>query len=993
MKQCLGSGRLVHLGRRSFSFELAGSTRRSWLFRIPSFNTQRNQDGSRLWSRQFSAGAVRPGQPKLAQSRLATWTHQLEEFLPPPLKDGPMSTGQVDPRNASQAIDVMSERSLKLCTVLSKARASDNVNPIVDLGLKHNRWDAAHSLLSMLIDSAEALGHTSTPARPLSNLDWGLSTGKSLDALTSSNTPMTTLPLAPDARSTAFRHSLNTSTARSRTDNLSQRCMAEVWRGLGLIILEAADSPSNTSDLAMSHVFHLLARLHHSGSISEKVYKYTRPDDGVTLYRPPSMHFLSTHIMNVLTDAAWRVHEADMVAEAAAAGKESPYLPLNHWNIGIRKLGPEIWFELVLWCCVEHGHVMEGIWLLEQMKARTGHLAWGVKSWIPFLGNLKAVKETNVDIQEFWSDSNDDHSLTRSRKESTAFHGLAKRTISQEVVESLMDGLVNQVYLGVGPSGLSPSALLQNIDRLRFIINQESCTDLGSTTRTSNRLTIRILESECIDPAVDPSSLEKLLKSHNNVRPPWDDQVSTLKEELSNITQTQLYDETFAFPGLIEYNIRCYVFLCQIGGAFDSFTWVQQIADSNKSQRILQFFEKFEQLDAKDLTSLDLGPPETGHIYGSPIPGLSNVTLAMLLDLATASRAYEFGNWLLFSDDVDGPPISPIQYGDQAIAPSILRFASATKNTTLCNQVTQSLSPPLSSNTLKAILNARISTGNLQLATDMLKYLRDYKLRSWGHSNVTTLAAALLRMNHNGAENQIDAGKNEQGEESLAQAKDLFLGLFNGKFDSPTNLPIRDFHRKALYSLHQVLKSIPGILQDLAPQVTLQYNPEFARRTLVHIPAEAFNTLLAAVVDVSGSAAGRQLWKRWCVEPASLSASRLREGGITNLYRAHERNFRRGDPHFDPVRFAQQRGKIAIPDLNTVRIITQAAIRESEESQAHAGSEPSSTSTTTDPDVVLGFCLGKFRRFQLSDDQIEREMGGHFERIRNYHRIHLGKKH
>jgi hypothetical protein len=125
----------------------------------------------------------------------------------------------------------------------------------------------------------------------------------------------------------------------------------------------------------MSCVFRTLARLHHAGMISDRVYQYPKPDASQIVFRPPALHFLSSSIMSVLSDAAWHEHETAVAAAAADAGEPSPFIP---YTPGIRELGPEIWLELILWCCVEHGFAERAhYWYIKWPGLANGRLRVG----------------------------------------------------------------------------------------------------------------------------------------------------------------------------------------------------------------------------------------------------------------------------------------------------------------------------------------------------------------------------------------------------------------------------------------------------------------------------------------------------------------------------------------------------------------------------------------------------------------------------------------
>lgn len=895
------------------------------------------------------------------------WIPLLERYLPESLRAGPVKS---EPKG-----DIY-KQGHALGALLSQARLWGNVNLLAYLGFQLNRWPAVHAILNKLIDSAEALQQASIPRQPISSFDWGTSAGLSLDEVSSGaktsdgirgSFKVKLMPTSP----LVTQNGLYVLSGRPFANELSRRLMAEVWSSLGSIVLDAADISSNDSQLAMSYVFQILARLHHSGFISDNVYKYSPTDANQVSFRPPGMYLLSTYIMSVLSDAAWRVHEADVAAKAAAAGEESPFVP---FKMGFRELGPEIWFELILWCCVDHAHYTEGAWLLERMKERKDDLAWSLKSWKSLLEHPESVRKTNIDTEEFWHHV-DDRAPSRSpRNRRGVFHGVAKRTISVEVVTSLLEGLVDNAYLGFDLYGLSPSNIRRYMSLFTPMIVPVTGGNMQSTTKAFNWLTVRNLESGGLNAELDPKAFEQLLRLNPHVVPPWDESGPPLEEDLDRLTKSQLYDDTSAFAGLIEYNIRFYASQCQSGAAFTTFAWLQEVVDSSKMRRIHDFLEKVTQPDREELgffDSPDFAPRRV--FYESTIPQMSHITFARLLDLATTAGAFTFGRWLLYSEDVDGPPIPPSAYGNQALAPSILRFAAATKDTALCDEVARSLPLPISVNTLRALMNNRIALGEWDRVIQILEYIRDHRSKSWGHSNVASLAAAVLE-----ADGAINSSKSDQKAiDDKKAALDILLRLFNGEFNDKYDQTESSFQRKVLYSFHSLFRSIPGPLQEFAKQAPPQ--PEsISPHQVPIIPSSAFHPLLTALVRVQGSAAGKKLWERWCVERPSPFERRLREGGVPRLYLFNERDRERGDPHFDAAWFQHFRRKAIIPNLDTVRIIAQTAVDEYNQLNKSGIAERTASWETKKSDVegVLMFCVKRFRNLGLSDEEIDWEVQG-----------------
>ncbi|KAK1143020.1 hypothetical protein N8T08_007084 [Aspergillus melleus] len=1003
MKRCLYPARLLRPSVLSLSRRVFGASLHSGL------RIWRPSLGRRQWGRQYSVGSPPPPfdrrllelysssdkrkcpVPWQQRADLEAWVTLLEQYLPPSLRK---SSQDADTYNAPTVTATASTpesfaQTIELNILLYYARDLADLDLLAHLGYRLNNWPAVHHLLGRLLDAADTLNSVAVPHRGLSDYSWGRGTGLSLDQLTDKSADSAPqIDSLSDPSQVSEWTTLDALTERPYADDHSSRIMAEVWQSLGSIVLNSADASPNESKSAMSCVFQTLARLHHSGAVADRVYKHVPPTLHQTVFRPPGMHLLSTHIMNVLSDAAWLMHEAEVAARAAAAGEDSPYLP---FKMGIRELGPEIWLEFILWCCVEHGHIEEGVWLVNQMKQRTGDLAWKFESWRPLLQRPESVWKTSIDQEESWRHSPVEERTPSLRKRAVPppFNGLGKRTVSLEVATALLDNVPNQVYRGLGFRGISTRMLLDQASSLNMTM--ASATTAGDpmpTNMESNRFIVRVIESGGFNQEVDPGAFENLLRITPHAVPPWNLDLETVdEEELELLEPSQIYDESWAMAGLIEYNVRSYSSRGLCGDAINAIEWLQRVIDASKMYRIDEFFSQDKSPDSENVPVLNFSELVSLLPLDTSMPQLSVLTLAQLLDVVTTSRAFSFGEWLLLSDDLDGPPIPQKLYGNQALAPSIIRFATATKNTQLCDLVVQSLSQPLSTNTVRALLNFRMAMGHWDSVVFMLEYLRDFRFKSWGHSNVTALAAEIIRLDHVIQQQQSsEPSEKERHETNLAQAKSILLRILNGEFNEMSREVRPRNQRKFLFMLHRVFLSITGALHDVAADATLQYTPT-ARSQIPYIPSAAFLPLLSALVDTQGSAAGQRMWQQWCLDIRSPTNRRLHEGGIFRFYSRQERNFA-NVPHFDPASVQKTQQKATIPNPNTVRVIAQAAVKEhndfestrvieSEQNNASSSSQAVSTPSKANPATpILEFCAQQFKSLGLRRRAINREVGG-----------------
>ena len=959
----------------------------------------------------------------------------LEKYLPQPLRG--VSSSSVKKSDAADATveeeEEVYKQGCEIAAILFQGRRLGGVDILGHLGFQLNRWSAVRALLDKLIDSFQELQRVSLPRFPtLSNLDWGSISGVSLDRISSGGASedgkqwSTYVKLLASRSASPTSGSLDILSEPPYVNKMAHRLMAEVWFSLGSLVLDAADRPPNEAGMAMSCVFQVLARLHHSGLVSKNVYSHGNGGGGdrrttMMAFRPPGMYLLSTHIMSILSDAAWQAHEAEVAAKAAAVGQDSPFLQLKG-GFRFRELGPEIWFELILWCCVDYGYYTEGVNLLENMFKRQGDLAWNLKSWESLLEHPRSVEKTDIRSEKVWRHW--DSPLPRrsfllsGRRNDDVFHGLAKRTISMEIVTAILAGVMDNVYLGFGFRGLSPSSVRQYINTFAPLLSSSSSsssssspaeTDDGNqlrpTRKAFNWLVVRNLGSAGIDPEADPHALERLLRSSPDVVPTWDAGISADGDDLIWLSKPQLFDETSALVGLIEYNMGLYASGGQAGAALRTFAWLQEIVQASKLQNMHDFPEEvLSSEQAGDKTGI------VGFFNGrgigsssrrtteddnsaSTIPQMSNVTLARLLDVATTAKAFKFGRWLLESDDADGPPIRPDAYADQVLAPSILRFAAATRDGQLCDEVVGRLTSPVSLNTLRALINAKVALGEWDRVVRMLAYIRDHRLKSWGHSNVAQLAAAVLDAEGEEAREPEGSMAAIAAKEKRNRAISILNRIFDGEFNDKYYGGEGGYQDRLVHSFRRLFMSMPGALREEIAQRkrgrVISSLKSISPYKILPIPIPACYSLLTSLVETYGSVAGKRLWEQWCEEPPPQETMRVREGGVPRLYVRDElrvqgrdgmRRFRHAPPfgNVTTSRWGKYRpGKdaILIPDLNMVRIIAQRAL---EEFHHEEGDRSSFSHIPSEAQDVLDFCIYLFRRLGLPDDEIRWELQGYY---------------
>ncbi|QGA12826.1 hypothetical protein EYB26_000471 [Talaromyces marneffei] len=986
MKLCLRASRPFQLGCRchinrcdGINSIVASGRRIGRPFSLPNVSWSRNfatidEDRKttsrtvRSFKNSFVKAAHKQNKSRLQDSLSpAEWIQQLERYLPPDLREG--TTSDSLKSNATENNEQLSSEGEEISAILSRARRTHDLDLLAYLGFTLQRWPAVYALITKMLDATDKLQGIShafegTP----SNLQWEfIDEDFVVTGIENSATSISMGVLTDEPRHSMARLGI----------------MGEIWQSLGFIILAAANRTAQESELAMSYVYRTLAHLHQSGNIPDAIYKFTNRTDNGDTFRPPGMYLLSTHIMNVLSDAAWLVHEAEVRNKAIAAGEDPPFLS---FKMGIRHLGPQIWLEFILWACIEQGHIMEGMWILKHLRGSNYGAAWKVVSWSSLLDHPQLIKNTNIDTHDFWPHPDIPRTYDELQNKSGFFHGLGRFTISAEVFNTLTTQAASYVDTNFKSDKSSVEDLIEQLASVTKM-TQSSIGKQVASQSNGSRLIIPVLESQILSSSMQPERLDHTLRALPPSIPPWNDAVPTDHQGLSTLAEQDIYNTSSLYTGLLQQNLRLYAQHQQIENAMNIFDSLLEIIDSSKLDRIQEFWSKENDKDGvSELLYQDESLPQTSvTIDQSPIPTLSNGALGDLLDLVRVSKAYDFGKWLLFSKDADGPIISFASYSDQSLTPSILRFAAAIGNQELGDLVIRQLREPISRNTYNAVANFYIAFEQWERAEDVFKLLIEYRKKAWGETTLATLTSTILRL-----EQRLYESPWEQHlEKSLARAQTMLrkflLGYYNPEkvYNESVNL----YYKQTIYRWHGLLSSIPGALARVAADVRPVYTNPLGRDKLFFIPSRAFNILLSAVVETRGSQAGMDLWKRWCIDIERSHAARLASDEKYRLQMSTDpANTENLDIEYDWAWHYERQRKAVNPNLNTLRIISRAAVKELKESQEAAPDRrdmsPSQQQFREQVYRVLDFCVDRYQRFNRDKEEIGRETGGHLRRIR-----------
>lgn len=682
----------------------------------------------------------------------------------------------------------------EVALVLLRAHQNNGLDILCHLGVQNGRWNAVSWLVSHIVNNIWKGGQL-----PITSLDtnhnklpgpW--SALKSLHQLTADDDHgvRLELPLSSSSLSSSFSsssssssfssssslplssHSLDDGTSldaltidmsplhRPLESGFSHNVLGIVWMSLGNMIIADASRQSAHDSSITPQILEIIALLHHCGIMPASIYSYQPSDDANALRQPPTLHLLSSHILTSLTDAAWRAHESLVVEEARAKGGEylsmRPEIPGSMYRVHVAGLGHEVWLELVLWSCLHGGWIAEGASILKSVFATR---RWRLLSWRELAGPVGAhggEKAVNWDDLRYRLNAGTiygDPALTQEAKRRV------KRTLSSEVIAAFVDALLDTIRTNVGARGVPAQQVLQSIAALKTCLDRNKLS-LGSSTW--DVVLLRFFESQGFHPEASPRLAEQAVRS---LAADFGDEIGAANapsrnEPWQSLPQYAL-DGTAITIGLMHRVLHAYIMQANLPGALRAFEELQRLTDRNKQESITAFFEGHHRFELEDQPDNDDAFSFESHLTGIEYPAffpqLPVTMLAPFLDLITESRAFEFGRWLLQSEDIDGPIITEAMYDDRLMGPALVRFAMAIEDMHLLRRLLEKQSaahpaidnasdhriPPAS---LAAFLHTQIRRNNWDGVDAILHSASHTREQGFGMLRIlTALANAVLR--------------------------------------------------------------------------------------------------------------------------------------------------------------------------------------------------------------------------------------------------------
>jgi len=746
----------------------------------------------------------------------------------------------------------------ELLRILSGARAPANsgVDLFTHMIIQHGRHRAVRHLADALLDSIAYHSDRDIARLLPSNLAWP-------------DVPLHKAALRPIElddtiyRSTAPADTWAQAFSSAEETRVRESVLGTIWSSLGELIVRAANQPKEHAQLTMTTVYQIIAKIHNLGLVPENVYSYTIPSRSTTTQRSPILHLLSSRILTALSDAVWRSHQDDAIVRAASLGvplKEiANDVPGGRFRLKVRDLGPEVWLEFVLWCCAEGAFVSAGARIISVLSKHAGdHHPWVAIRWTEG-GGVPSGAPT-IDWDRVRLRHGGTVGLIEGYSKEKPFVEMPARTISAEVVLALVETLINNT-VNEGPlaaNGMPAWKVQKSIKELVSILPPH-----GLPSSYFDYLGVRLLQTEAISTERQPDALRSWAQTVSSLRDL--DLVERKGHDRVGLDYDSIMEHSEVQAGMLHQSLQAYINIGDVGSAVDTFTAIQKLVDGSKLRAISAFLST--PLSVTD--GFFSSRPARQHLEFVKSHGqLPYYKIAAFLNLVTDAKLLRLGDWLLHTEDVDGPVIPPSAYSLSCMAAALTRFAAANDDTLLVRRMlearrTSTLMPSV--NLLRSLANAQISFRDFSKASVVLSEATLARAGGYSPSNVAFLAGSILR---------LEAAKlglqSHSAATKLAEAIHLMTEILAGQFDGSRgdfNLRQTKVFRQQVGHLLRIFEHIPNTCLNEIADVFVSRFPTGNEASLA---PSTFNTLLDAVVETKGAVEGRRLWDLFCQDPRSV---------------------------------------------------------------------------------------------------------------------------
>lgn len=743
----------------------------------------------------------------------------------------------------------------KVHQILQDGWSSTGVDILAFMVLDQYRYKAVLYLADILLKSFPEFAVDPDEGELPSNIAWPV------ESLSSSLVD----PIELDLRSDVNRWRRGGVVPALQEDRVGEgrrrKVLQSVWPCLAELVTGSARRQIGEAQQIMSTVHQITARIHHLGMVPSTVYTYSLPQAPTTVQHPPIINLLTSRILSTLSDAVWRAYQEDAIARALESGLSyyefSPDIPGGRDRIKVRELGPEVWVEFFLWCCIEGGFATAGSRILSALRKDVEH-RWYALHWTPGQGLDNELPVIN------WDRVRRRYGGTAGKIEgysfATPFAEMPTRTISAEVVLALVECLINSADVDAMSGGLPVDQVRTEVCEAVSFLEPH-----GLRPEYFDYLAVRLIQTESFhtQPKADALRDWAFDVSHlRDLRP-----IKAQRPRRPGLNYDYIVQHSELQAGILHQALQAYVESSLVTKAVDTFTDVQKLVDGSKLEAIGEFVSLTVQPEDGFFTSR---PGKRHTEYISSHGQLPMYKMPLILDMITNAKLFGLGDWLLHSEDIDGPVLPFSAYHQPSIGAALCRYAVARNEPLLIKSILMGCKSSGRKPTvtlLRALVCSRIRFRAWSDAVFLLGELKAANGGGYSPGIVANLAATVLHL-----EAELKSQKDVKSISDLRQAQSLLNETLQGRYDaSKSNFRVaqkKEFKQQVGFLL-QILET----MSDSSVQnIALRWKPLFPVGNQPILARDTFHVLFAAIVDSNGALEGRRIWDMFCKEPESSIA-------------------------------------------------------------------------------------------------------------------------
>lgn len=437
------------------------------------------------------------------------------------------------------------------------------------------------------------------------------------------------------------------------------------------------------------------------------------------------------------------------------------------------------------------------------------------------------------------------------------------RTISVEVVLAVVESTLGSQILALKDRDRSLLSAVRRVCKLISFLEPHSLP-----AEYFDYLTVRMLQFETLDLSKPPEQLQSWSQAIEwmrhlectHKRPP----------PAIDFRYQSIIDHSELQAGLSHQVLQAHLQAGYPEEAVGVFNDIQKLVDGSKMQAISSFISS--PVDSR-AGFFDARVNKKGPDFVDSHGQLPLYKIAGFLNMVTENNFFGLGEWMLFSDDVDGPIIPRRSFGHPSLSRAMVRYAGESDDDVILKLVLsdsrRSRRKP-TVNFMRTMVNTYIRKLDVSSARRYLTQLTEAIGGGYSPDNLAHLAGTVLVLESRMPTLAWAVRK-------VTEITSLMQDILEGRFDGDVGgfyITQKTLFRQQVRHLLRIFDNLPSASLN---EIAFKYLPYYRTGNAANLSSETFNIILKDVVAVRGAAEGREMWEMFCQDLESASESQMPE--------------------------------------------------------------------------------------------------------------------